>query len=102
MNKESNRKIVKRYGMPIQSTIAMEECAELIQAISKMKRDASDKNYEHLVEEMADVYIVLDQLQFMFNIKSDDLESMIVYKQSRNEARMKYGDDYPMKAEGTC
>lgn len=102
MNQELNHKVVKRYGMPIQSTIAMEECAELIQAISKMKRDASDHNYEHLVEEMADVYIILDQLQFMFNVKPEDLDSMITYKQSRNEARMKYGDDHPMKAEGTC
>lgn len=101
MNTESNRKIVKRYGMPIQSTIAMEECGELIQAISKMKRDASDHNYEHLVEEMADVYIVLDQLQFMFNVKQEDLDNMILFKQSRNEARLKYGDDI-MKAEGTC
>ena len=99
MNHDLNKKAVQRYGMPIQSTIAMEECAELIQAISKMKRDASDRNYEHLLEEMADVYIVLDQLKYMFNVKSDDLENMIGFKQNRNFVRM--SDESEFRAEGT-
>lgn len=99
MNHDLNKKAVQRYGMPIQSTIAMEECAELIQAISKMKRDASDRNYEHLLEEMADVYIVLDQLAYMFNVKSDDLENMIGFKQNRTFVRVV--DEPVMKAEGT-
>lgn len=99
MNHDVNKKTVQRYGMPIQSTIAMEECAELIQAISKMKRDASDSNYGHLVEEMADVYIILDQLQYMFNVKQDDLDNMIGFKQNRNFVRMT--NEIEMKAEGT-
>lgn len=99
MNHDINKKAVQRYGMPIQSTIAMEECAELIQAISKMKRDASYQNYDHLVEEMADVYIILDQLQYMFNVKQDDLENMIGFKQNRTFVRMV--DEPIMKAEGT-
>ena len=99
MNHDLNKKTVQRYGMPIQSTIAMEECAELIQAISKMKRDASDQNYDHLVEEMADVYIILDQLQFMFNVKPEDLENMIGFKQNRTFVRMV--NESKMKAEGT-
>lgn len=34
-------KSIKHYGAEIQSTVCMEECAELIQAISKEKRGKS-------------------------------------------------------------
>ena len=49
----SNRK----YGEDYQTTVCMEECAELIQAISKMKRGQSRR--DNLLEEMADVLICI-------------------------------------------
>lgn len=42
------------------TTIAMEELAELIQAISKAKR--GKLNRDNLIEEIADVYLIIDWL----------------------------------------
>ena len=45
-----------------------EECAELIQAITKIKRYGKRQDLlDHLAEEMADVTIVLDEIVFMFD-----------------------------------
>ena len=48
---------IKHYGSDMQTTVCMEECAELIQAISKMKRGKD--NRDNLIEEMADVMICI-------------------------------------------
>ena len=64
----------------------MEECSELIQAISKELRGKSDKN--HLAEEMADVMICINMLQEMYEIGTSELESWICSKQQRCKERM--------------
>lgn len=62
---------IARYGNDTQATVCMEECAELIQAISKLKRynpeDPTNKAgrselIENLYEEMADVQICFSLL----------------------------------------
>ncbi len=60
---------IKNHGVNAELVVAMEECAELIQAISKVIRyGASEEKYiDHLSEEMADVTIVLDELGMIFN-----------------------------------
>ena len=86
-------KVIGFYGPDAQSMIHMEECAELIQAISKMRRvreagkDGSEA-YENLVEEMADVLICLEQLQEMYEIPDHELQSTVFRKVSRQEDRM--------------
>lgn len=45
---------------------------KLIQAISKEKRGKHDK--QHLIEEMADVYICLEMLMEIYNISSKEIE----------------------------
>ena len=66
------KRSIEHYGKDVQSTVCMEECAELIQAISKEKRGKSDKS--HLAEEMADVIICIEMLQEIYSI-SDDMIS---------------------------
>lgn len=91
---EVNSYVVKRtiehYGKDVQSTVCMEECAELIQAISKEKRGKHDK--QHLIEEMADVYICLEMLMEIYNISSKEIESMIERKQQREIERIKQNE----------
>ena len=91
MNIEIDEEIVKRsiehYGKEKQSIVCMEECSELIQAISKELRGKSDIN--HLVEEMADVMVCIKMLQEMYHIGTSELESWIFTKQVRTEKRMK-------------
>ena len=77
---------IKYYGKELQSIVCMEECSELIQAISKELRGKSDKN--HLAEEMADVMICINMLQEMYEIGISELESWIYSKQQRCKERM--------------
>lgn len=78
---------IEVYGKDQQSTVCMEECAELIQAISKMKRGKHD--LDNLAEEMADVYICLDMLQKMYRITDNHIQNYIDYKQSRMNSRIR-------------
>jgi len=86
-------KVIGFYGAEKQSLVHMEECAELIQAISKMRRvkDAGKDDaeaYENLVEEMADVLICLEQIQTMYEIPNHTIQGMIFQKCARQEARL--------------
>ena len=82
------RRVIAYYGE--------EECAELIQAISKMRRarnkgeDDSDAR-RNLVEEMADVLICLEQLQEIYGIHDLDLEEMVNKKCARQDERLREG-----------
>lgn len=88
---------IARYGKDTQTTVCMEECAELIQAISKLKRyDHYDPNntvgraelIENLYEEMADVYICFDLLVEIYGLKPSDLRRMIYHKVWRMKRRL--------------
>ena len=72
---------IEHYGKDVQSTVCMEECAELIQAISKEKRGKSDKS--NLAEEMADVIICIEMLKQIYNITDDEIYSWVITKQER-------------------
>lgn len=82
---EVNSYVVKRaiehYGKDVQSTVCMEECAELIQSISKEKRGKSDKR--HLAEEMADVIICIEMLKEIYSISDDMISEWIQIKEAR-------------------
>ena len=81
------KKSIEHYGKNVQSTVCMEECAELIQAISKEKRGKSDK--DHLAEEMADVIICIEMLKQIYNITEDAIYSWVITKQERTIERIK-------------
>lgn len=55
--------ITQTYPFEQQREILVEECAELIQAAQKMKRNSSDLTaYNNFIEEIADVSIMIDQM----------------------------------------
>ena len=91
---EVNSCVVKRaiehYGKDVQSTVCMEECAELIQAISKEKRGKSDKS--HLAEEMADVIICIEMLKEIYSISDDMISEWIQIKEARIIERIKQNE----------
>lgn len=78
--------VVSKYGDE-QFLIHMEECAELIQAISKFQRYKTSKEREQVIEEMADVMICLEQLKLMCNIWDEELQGEIDYKCRRTKDR---------------
>lgn len=75
------------YGKEAQATVCMEECAELIHAISNEKRGKSDKN--HLAEEMADVLISIELLKEIYDVSNEQINEWIDKKQKRIRSRMK-------------
>lgn len=75
---------VERFGTRLQSVVCMEECAELIQAVSKRLRGKPD-----LAEEIADVIICLHLLQDMYGVTDERLESWIDRKTKRQMERNK-------------
>lgn len=86
MKQELIQKLIDKNGIQIQSNIAMEECAELIQAISKCLRSKEIVPMtvrEHLIEEMADVSICLDQLKVMYCIDDYEIDSWKKMKEER-------------------
>lgn len=85
------------YGADTQTTTCMEECAELIQAISKLKRyNPEDPNnkvsrnelIENLLEEMADVQTCFNLLVAIYDLKPSDLRRMIDHKVWRMKQKM--------------
>ena len=92
VNSEIIKNSIKHYGVDAQSTVCMEECAELIQAISKEKRGKHD--YKHLAEEIADVLICISMLQDMYEIDSSDIQLWIDLKQKRIVERMKQDESH--------
>lgn len=77
---------IKHYGKNNQSTACMEECAELIQAISKGKRGKIDR--DSMIEEIADVLICIEMLKQMYMISEDKINKWIEKKQAREAERM--------------
>lgn len=69
--------------------IAMEELAELQQAISKGIRGKLD--YDNLCEEIADVIIVTEWIKYRFDVKQQDIEKWLDHKQCRIADRLSAG-----------
>lgn len=88
---------IARYGADTQSTVCMEEFAELIQAISKLKRFNPEDStnmvgrnelIENLYEEMADALIRFALLVKIYGLKPSDLRRMINHKVWRMKRKM--------------
>lgn len=60
---------IEKFGKESQMNMVQEECAELIQAVSKVRRFANNEAMKNLVEEIADVKIMLEQLERIFDIR---------------------------------
>lgn len=81
---------IRHYGADIQTVVAMEECAELIQAISKTIRDPGSRIVlANLTEEMADVLISVAILQEIYDVPDEMLNNWIASKQQRVVERMR-------------
>lgn len=96
MNKDKQvvwRESIRKYGKEIQSIVCMEECSELIQAVSKRLRGKPGAT-DNLAEEMADVTICLYLLKEMYGITDAQLEEWIARKTARQSKRMQADDPF--------
>lgn len=69
---------IKLHGMPKKKVICAEEMSELIKEICKDLRGEIRRN--DLIEEFADVYICLNMLKLMYDIKDSDIQQWADYK----------------------
>lgn len=58
------RAIAAQNGVFVAQSLLQEECAELIQAVSKRLREPNAQTLDHLIEEMADASIMLDEVAY--------------------------------------
>lgn len=99
-------KIANRYGFSNQSRQLSEECAELVQAVNKYYRFRKSKNssdeiltstedsnmlIQHIVEEIADVEIMLEQMKVLLNLSDEAVAGVKNIKVNRELARIKEG-----------
>lgn len=68
--------LINHYGTLNQKLIAIEEMAELQKAIVKHIRQESEENINSVIEEIADVQVMLEQLKMIFSCKSKTDEIM--------------------------
>lgn len=83
--KEFYKKVVDTYGNQ-QVIVAIEELSELQKELCKALRN--NANYDNIVEEIADVEIMLEQMKIYFNIFNKDLERMKKLKVKRTKERL--------------
>lgn len=79
-------KAIEIYGKDMQLTVAVEEFSELIKEICKNKRGR--ENRVNIIEEMADCYIMLEQLAIIFDVKEDEIHKVLDFKARRLEERI--------------
>lgn len=78
------KEAVYRYGVTQQLDMTIEECGELITALSHHKRGRASK--KEVVTEIADVQIMLDQLKLIFD--KEEIDKEIEYKLNRLKKRL--------------
>ena len=64
-------------------TVVIEELSELIKAVSKINRCHNNKYLKSLMEEIADVRIVIERIMCKYNIKEDVIDKLVVFKINR-------------------
>ena len=87
---ELYEKTLKKYGQERQLDKSIEELSELIKAICKYKNCSSnefDKRINDIIEEIADVEIMLEQLKLIFS-SSEKVLFVKIGKQKRLERRI--------------
>lgn len=86
---KTEREIVQHYGGDYLTTVAAEECAELIQAITKCKRyGCTGERRANLIEEVADVTVIIDELMLIYDFDLQDIFPIIEQKLQRQKMRM--------------
>lgn len=84
-------KAIQTYGKDMQLTVAVEELSELIKEICKNKRGRD--NIDSIIEEVADCYIMLKQIEIIFDIDHNDIVEMRKNKIARLKGRLERSEN---------
>lgn len=96
--------LINHYGKRNQVDVAIEEMSELVKALIKERRindngtiDCNSKSIRKtecqndIREEIVDVFVMLEQLKILFNLKNDELEERMLDKIDRQIERVNNG-----------
>ncbi len=83
---ETLLKAIKTFGIDAQLDMVVEEMSELTKEICKKKRGKD--NRVEIIEEIADVYIMLEQLKIICNISQKEIQNIAEVKVKRLNERL--------------
>ncbi|MBR2844669.1 MAG: hypothetical protein IKF00_05600 [Solobacterium sp.] len=89
-NKSIEKMAIEKYGKELQTVVAIEELSELIKELTKNIRGKN--NHDAIVEEIADVYIMLDQVMMMNDIWLNEVVEKMHEKLNRLKEMMNADD----------
>lgn len=83
MTENDLQRIIDHYGVEAQRMKSVEELSELIKAVAKNDR-------ANIIEEIADVKIMIGQLQLIYNIPTEDIWAVMDQKLVRVMERIEH------------
>lgn len=90
--KEDLLRIIEHYGITNQLKKMNEECYELLEAINNYEWIVDSKgrcDTKHIIEELADVMVLLNQFIHYYGIEEIDILKVMKYKVDRQIERIK-------------
>jgi NTP pyrophosphatase (non-canonical NTP hydrolase) len=81
IEKDALNSAVRKWGSSIQADMLIEEMAELTKEVCKYKRGRN--NIAEITEEIADVFIMLEQAKIIFSISDNEISDMVDMKMVR-------------------
>ena len=87
---EIMRSAIRKNGKAMQTVVAIEEMSELQKELTKFIRGKG--NRENLIEEVADVLVMITQIQLMYHIPDDEVERIMHLKLNRLKERMEQNE----------
>ncbi len=88
------REIINQNGLSKQKRKFVEEGFELIEAITEMQVAPSRKNLEHVIEELADCFVVWRQFVEHYDLDMAEIMTIAKAKAERTIARIKEKNIY--------
>ena len=82
------RMILDHYGRKKQELQAVQELSELILLLAARSDQRGDDYRSNIIEEIADVKIMLRQIEIMHDIDNDEIDDMIAFKIRRQLDRI--------------
>lgn len=86
--KEKEKEIIEHYGVMPQLKHLQGEMFELTEAVINYENEMTKDNINHIIEELADVQVMIDQLKTYYKVNDVDLNKEMEYKVNRQIIRI--------------
>ena len=90
-NIKSFKDVYNYHGWREQNKHFISEAHELTEAIHDYQVDKSLKNWNHITEELADIFFMLNEIIEAYDIDIDNVDDWLEYKRKRESKRIEEG-----------